>query len=323
MLVAAASLFFNVISSVLLISINKVLLTTSGFVWANTLCGLHFVFTAVFSRFLKSVVLPTKMRYISFHHLAAFTFVSISSISSLTINLQINPVGFYQLSKLSTIAVTCTLERFLLKKRVGLMTLLAILVVLVGIGFTISSEWTVSTRGLLVAFLSVFSSSLQQIGVAQLQKEYSLTATELISQVFLLQALVLLIGGPLVDRVLWQSFPTSWNGFAFGGKLFGLLASCIAAIAVNFSQVICVKTLSPTGFQVLGNTKTVVILVAGWLFFDSAVPSSRVIGGQIVAILGMVLYGYSAQRANRGLLDLKVQLPDPIATKCPVNGPRQ
>ena len=47
-----------------------------------------------------------------------------------------------------------------------------------------------------------------------------------------------------------------------------------------------------TGFQVLGNAKTIIILLFGSLFFDEAL-SRRTLCGQAVAVVGMALYSYS------------------------------
>jgi hypothetical protein len=74
--------------------------------------------------------------------------------------------------------------------------------------------------------------------------------------------------------------------------------SCTAAIFVNYSQIISIKQLSPTGFQVLGNAKTVCILLIGYLFFDGHVSTQTIIG-QGVAVLGMFLYGAAAGKDLR------------------------
>ena len=176
-------------------------------------------------------------------------------------------------------------------------TLGSIAVVLAGVFTTIAVDvTTLSLRGCITAALSVFFSSAQQIGVAKLQKQYLLSANELVATVFHWQALVLLVGGPMVDFYLFGSSPLGWEGFLPSDRrLLLLFGSCMAAVAVNYSQVLCVRFLSPTGFQVLGNAKTTCVLLIGWAFFDGAVPFRTLIG-QAAAILGMVLYGRSTTR---------------------------
>ena len=312
---SAFSLFLNVTSSVLLISINKVLLSKEGFMWTNTLCGLHFLTTAAVSRIFASEGRSSLARPIPASVLVIFTNVSVFSISLLTLSLKINSVGFYQLSKLVAVAVTCLFERFLFSKTFSSRTLGSIAVVLVGVASTIVGDVTLSLQGLITAALSVILSSAQQIGVAKIQKDYSLSANELVAAVFHWQALVLLVGGPVFDVLLFGSSPLSWDGFVLRDqRIAWLFGSCIAAVAVNYSQVCCVRSLSPTGFQVLGNAKNVFVLLVGSTFFDGSLPFRTLIG-QAIAVFGMVLYTRSVQECKEQGQESPITLVEPRSTK--------
>ena len=78
------------------------------------------------------------------------------------------------------------------------------------------------------------------------------------------------------------------------------MMSCAAAVFVNYSQIVCIKQLSPTGFQVLGNAKTVFILLFGFLFFDGKV-STQTLFGQGLAVIGMFIYAVSAGKESKAV----------------------
>jgi solute carrier family 35 protein E3 len=231
--------------------------------------------------------------------LVLFTTVCVISIAGSQLSLKLNSVGFFQISKLGQVALTCFLERVLLSKKFSISTVCSIVVVISGVAITcFGSVLLVSAAGAFVACLAVFAASLQQLALSFLQTRYCLSSNELVAQTFYLQAIVLLGGGPLVDWWLVNSFPTAWLQFwdlADGAVYLSL--SCIAAIFVNYSQIICIKQLSATGFQVLGNAKTVCILLIGFLYFDGKVSQQTVLG-QGVAVLGMFLYGFSTSRGK-------------------------
>ena len=294
----------NILASALLISVNKVLLSTKGFVWSCTLSGLHFASTAAFSYFSTAYYAETSAQdktapVIPPLDLFFFTTVSVVSIAGSQLSLKLNSVGFFQISKLGQIALTCLLERILLSKRPSLATSFSILVVLSGIYITCIGTVVVTTgAGVVVACVAVFAASMQQLSVATLQTRYCLTPNDLVAQTFYLQAIVLVIFGPFVDWVLVESFPTSWLELPYVARQFGhvwLLLSCTTAIFVNYSQIVCIKHLSPSGFQVLGNAKTVCILFLGYICFDGKV-STQTLCGQGVAVVGMFLYGASAAK---------------------------
>ncbi|GJP76696.1 hypothetical protein CLOP_g7165, partial [Closterium sp. NIES-67] len=74
----------------------------------------------------------------------------------------------------------------------------------------------------------------------------------------------------------------------------------VLAIFCNLTQYLCISMLSPTSFQVLGNMKTVLVLVLGWMLFDSSLTPANVVG-MAMAVSGMVLYSYAAHgKGNKG-----------------------
>ena len=99
--------------------------------------------------------------------------------------------------------------------------------------------------GLFAAFIATVSSSAQQVGVAYLGKKYSISSSDLVGEVFFLQALTLLVLGPFLDFYLVHTFFTSWLPALDSAKRVAYMAmSCSLAVMVNYSQVRATPELS-------------------------------------------------------------------------------
>ena len=77
-----------------------------------------------------------------------------------------------------------------------------------------------------------------------------------------------------------------------------ILVSCILAVLCNLSQYMCIGRFSATAFQVMGNTKTVLVIICGVLFFDTVLTVESGIG-VVATLAGMVLYSLSSSPAAK------------------------
>ena len=102
--------------------------------------------------------------------------------------------------------------------------------------------------GVVVAIVSIVSSSLQQISVRRLQVKLNVTAMELLRATTPLQACILLIIGPGVDNIIFGSslFKYQWTTPA----ILSITVSCLFAVWVNASQYLCLGKFSAVTFQV-------------------------------------------------------------------------
>ena len=55
-------------------------------------------------------------------------------------------------------------------------------------------------------------------------------------------------------------------------------ASCFIAIGVNLSQFMCLGRFSATSFQVLGHSKTILILFGSWVVFGETFSLRQITG---------------------------------------------
>ena len=89
------SWFFNIITSVGIIMVNKTLMTTYGFSFATTLTGLHFATTTMLTVFLRSLGYIQDF-FLSLPDLLKFVLFANFSIVGMNVTLMWNSVGFYR-----------------------------------------------------------------------------------------------------------------------------------------------------------------------------------------------------------------------------------
>ncbi|KAK8636640.1 hypothetical protein V6N13_124382 [Hibiscus sabdariffa] len=278
----------NIISSVSLIIANKHLMSPTGyaFSFATTLTGFHFCTTAFIGLVSNATGYTTK-RNVPLWELIWFSVVANTSITGMNLSLMLNSVGFYQVSKLSMIPVVCVLEWLLHGQQYSTKVKMAVIVVVVGVGVCTVTDVQINAQGSLCAFVAVLATSLQQISIGSLQKKYSIGSFELLSQTAPLQALSLLLLGPLVDYFLCGKLLADYK--ISPAAFFFILLSCSLAVFCNISQYLCIGRFSAVSFQVLGHMKTVCVLILGWLLFDSEMRPKNILG-MAIAVIGMIIY---------------------------------
>ncbi|XWS29437.1 hypothetical protein CRYUN_Cryun24cG0029500 [Craigia yunnanensis] len=224
-----ASWFFNVVTSVGIIMVNKTLMTTYGFSFATTLTGLHFATTTLLTVFLRWLGY-IQDSYLPLPDLLKFVLFANFSIVGMNVSLMWNSVGFYQIAKLSMIPVSCFLEVVFDKVRYSRDTKLSIVLVLLGVAVCTVTDVSVNVKGFLAAVIAVWSTALQQYYVHFLQRKHSLGSFDLLGHTAPVQAASLLLTGPFVDYWLTEKKvyaydytvismwgPTSANSSALAG----------------------------------------------------------------------------------------------------------
>ncbi|CAI5526960.1 unnamed protein product [Closterium sp. Naga37s-1] len=179
-------------------------------------------------------------------------FTLLSNVCVVTTNFALlaNSVGFYQISRLAIIPLTCAFESLLHGKTYSPPTLGAVLVVLVGVGVCTVTDVSVSAFGLATAAAGAVSTSLQQISVGDLQQRYALGSFDLLIQTAPLQAVSLLLLGPTVDYLLTGYSVIHYTLTA--DATAWILLSCILALLTTVSVYLCIGKFSAVSFQVLG-----------------------------------------------------------------------
>nr|XP_023902946.1 UDP-rhamnose/UDP-galactose transporter 2-like [Quercus suber] len=301
----------NIISSVGIIMANKQLMSPSGFAFAfaTTLTGFHFSVTALVG-LVSNAAGYSASKHVPMWELLWFSIVANMSITGMNFSLMLNTVGFYQISKLSMIPVVCVMEWILHGKHYSKEVKMAVTVVVVGVGICTVTDLNVNAKGFLCACVAILSTSFQQISIGSLQKRYSVSSFELLSKTAPIQALSLLILGPVIDYYLTGKLLSNYK--LSSGAFFFILLSCSLAVFCNVSQYLCIGRFSAVSFQVLGHMKTVCVLTLGWLLFDSELTLKNILG-VVLAVVGMVVYSSAVEvekKANSKIIPGKESLSE-------------
>ncbi|WIA31128.1 hypothetical protein OEZ86_001149 [Tetradesmus obliquus] len=281
----------NVSTSVLIVFANKVLLSTNGghgFTFATTLCALHFLASAASIWAAQAMGLAGQAR-IPTKDALKFAVMANMSIASLNLSLLVNSVGFYQVAKLLITPCTCLMEMLAVGKTITPGIAASIAMVVAGVAVVTVNDVQVNLLGLAIAVVSVVASGTQQIMCGTLQRKHKLSSHQLLSNTAYIQGMMLLLVGPFIDQAVSQRWllDYTWTQPA----LQQLLLSCSLAVLVNVSQYMCLGRFSAVTFQVLGHTKTILVLLASWWVFQEQM-TARKLAGMGLAVAGMVLYGW-------------------------------
>lgn len=289
----------NVSTSVLIVFVNKVLMDPQkgySFTFATTLCAFHFLSAAAFVSISQFLGWASKAA-LSWKVTLYFALVANVSIASLNLSLLVNSVGFYQIAKLLIIPFVCLVELFWFGRRFTVPVVASILLVILGVAVVTVTDVSVQPLGLVIAGVSVVSSGMQQILCGTIQRQHKLQSHQLLANTAPVQGVMLLLVGPLVDKAVSGAWVSQYTLTVPG--LSCLLLSCLISVGVNISQFMCLGRFSAVTFQVLGHTKTVLVLLTSWAVLHEHM-SSRKLLGMVIAVGGMVLYGYFNSAGAKG-----------------------
>lgn len=284
---------FNVTTSVAIIFANKILMGSMGygFNFAVTLSGLHFLASALLMHgyMAMGITKPSKSG-MPWKDRASYTLVSCLSIVSLNVSLLVNSIGVYQLAKLCNIPFVAFVEALAYSRHFSAPVVMSMALVVLGVAVVTVSDVTVNPVGLFFAVASIVAAGSQQLLCRHLQTTLAISSNEMLHYTAWPMSLVLLSCGPNMDWFISQG---RWVfDFEYGGPVVTVIvATCTLAVGVNLSQFMCLGRFTAVGYQVLGHAKTVCVLLGGAVLFHEPI-SLRVGAGMLMAVAGMVGYGY-------------------------------
>lgn len=287
----ATGMTISILSAVCIVLLNKSLFDVHGFVYPVTLTGWHMCFTTLTLR--AAVILGV------FQHkrMPLRSIIGFSLLDSITMGLQNlslgnNSVSFYQMCKLLVAPVTVFLQRVFFGERLpSPAVMMALIVLLVGVGLATVSDVQLKPLGILfglastilVCFVSIFTSSLQQ--------QYDISPFQMLHNVAPFEGLILLLIGPIWDTSVVGKNPYLDHTWSVE-SLCTVFGTCVLAVLVNCATFFLLGKTSPVSYQVMGHLKTALVLGGGFLFFDGDESSKAGTFGVLIAFAGCMLYGY-------------------------------
>jgi solute carrier family 35 protein E3 len=281
----------NITASVLIVLVNRTLLSVRGFPYPLTLTGIHLIASGIFGRIWSKY----EGTYKGFHfdqHVAKLVVYAMLSLGFLNLSLTYNTVSFYQASKLLIIPCSAFLEYLTMKSSLTMGQILSIAVSIFGVALVSVGDlnFDIHLPGLIFAASSIVSSSLQQLSARQIQVHVRMSTANLLMVVGIVSGTILTLIGPFLDGLMHgEQFVLAVPHFSPGDMGF-VAITVLLAISVNLTQYTCLGKFTVVTFQVASHLKTVSVFISSWLFFGESLNSSKVIGC-VITLFG--IYGFS------------------------------
>ncbi|CAK9278845.1 unnamed protein product [Sphagnum jensenii] len=308
------ALTFNLVVSVGIILMNKLVLGKVGFNFPIALSLIHYVVSWVIMAILKSVsLLPAAplSKATPLSTLVALSIVMAFSTGLANVSLKYNSVGFYQMAKIAVTPTIVLAEFLVLERQVSFNKGLTLVVVSVGVAIASVTDLDFHLFGAIIAVAWIIPSAINKILWSNLQQHDSWTALALMWRttpitVFALVALMPWLDPPGIISFDWRFANTS-----------AILISAIFGFLLQWSGALALGATSAITHVVLGQFKTCVILLAGYVLFQSN-PGLKSLAGATMALTGMAVYTYLGLKKKE-----RKEEANPVSAKQPLLFPNE
>ncbi|KAL8149440.1 nucleotide-sugar uncharacterized transporter 1-like [Apium graveolens] len=281
----AAALTFNFVVSVSIILMNKLVLVKLGFNYPIFLTFIHYVCSWFLMAILKALsILPAPpAKSPKFSSLLALAIVMSLSTGLANVSLKFNSVGFYQMAKIAVTPAIVLAEFIVFQKRILIQKVLALTVVSIGVAVATVTDLQFHFFGACIAVAWIIPSAVNKILWSNLQQQDNWNALALMWKTTPITLFFLVIMMPYLDPPGVLSFDWSFSNTSV------ILASAILGFLLQWSGALALRETSAVTHAILGQFKTCVILLGGFLLFGSN-PGTTSICGAITALGGMSYY---------------------------------
>lgn len=281
-----AALSFNFMVAVAIIMANKLVMGKVGFNFPIFLTFVHYITAWLLLAIFKALaVLPVSppSKTTPFSSLFALGVVMAFASGLANTSLKYNSVGFYQMAKIAVTPTIVLAEFIIIGKTISFHKVLALAVVSAGVAVATVTDLEFNLFGALIAIAWIIPSAINKILWSSLQQQGNWTALALMWKttpitVFFLGALM-----PWIDPPGVLSFKWDVNNST------AIMVSALLGFLLQWSGALALGATSATTHVVLGQFKTCVILLGGYVLFESD-PGVVSIGGAVVALCGMSVY---------------------------------
>ncbi|KAK9097442.1 hypothetical protein Sjap_022939 [Stephania japonica] len=282
------ALSFNFLVAVGIILMNKLVLGKVGFNYPIFLTFIHYALSWFLMAILNAFSLlpaspPSKST--PFSSLLALGTVMSVSTGLANVSLKYNSVGFYQMAKIAVTPTIVLAEFVFFGKRVSCQKVLALAIVCVGVAVATVTDLQFHFFGACVALAWIIPSAVNKILWSNLQQQENWTALALMWKTTPITLFFLVTLMPWLDPPGFLSFNWSFSNTT------AIILSAVFGFLLQWSGALALGATSATTHVVLGQFKTCVILLGGFILFGSN-PGSTSLCGAIIALAGMSVYTY-------------------------------
>lgn len=203
-------------------------------------------------------------------------------------------MGFYQISKILITPCVVLIERFAYGTRLSRYQSFAVALLILGIALVTITDAQVTSNplGAVIAAAAILSSSFYQVLAGAKQRELQVNGNQLLHSampgaVALLTVLVPLLEPIGLDR---PGRPGTLLGFDFSmAACSWILLTCVLGLVVTSSAFLFIGASSPLTYNVVGHSRTVLIVAGGVFFFGEELNANKVVG-VACAVVGIIWY---------------------------------
>jgi drug/metabolite transporter (DMT)-like permease len=211
------------------------------------------------------------------------------------LSLQRNSVGVYQISKIMVTPLICAIEFAVYHKAPPARQVLALSGACAGVALATINDVDFEMRGAATAMASAAASAVLKVLQQEVLQRRGWSSLELMSRTWGPQLLLLLVSVPFLE----QEFEDLMSYEVLKGRrIVLLLISALAGFALNVSSLVVIKLTSAIAIVLLNQSKTVLTLIGGFLFFDRD-PQPRMLAGATLAICSIAIYTYNSIQDDR------------------------
>ncbi|XP_008680947.1 uncharacterized protein [Zea mays] len=284
----SVALTFNFAVAVGIIMANKMVMGTVGFKFPIALSLIHYAVAFVLMATLKTLsLLPVAPPSKSTPFSSIFALGAVMSLSTglANVSLKHNSVGFYQMAKIAVTPTIVVAEFMLFQKKVSSKKAVTLAVVSFGVAVATVTDLEFNFFGACVALAWIVPSAVNKILWSSLQQSGNWTALALMWKTTPITIFFLLTLMPLLDPPGLLLF--NWN---FRNSC-AVIISALFGFLLQWSGALALGATSALSHVVLGQFKTIVIMLSGYLIFGSD-PGITSVCGAVLALGGMSFYTY-------------------------------
>ncbi|CAF0806689.1 unnamed protein product [Adineta ricciae] len=201
------------------------------------------------------------------------------------LSLQYNTVGTYQLIKLQVTPTVMLISWLYFKSRYSLPIVLSFMPVLIGTLFSTYYDLQFNIFGLICAGASVVFTAINQILVEHYQKEYDCNSLQLLFYQAPLSGVLLLTVIPYFEPL------DNLSRIMHPNTILLVLLCGFIAFFVNVSVFWVIGNLSAVAYNMIGHSKTLLIIFIGSILFHEPF-NQRQMAGLAFTMCGVLMYSY-------------------------------
>jgi solute carrier family 35 protein E3 len=292
----------SILSSTAIIIVNKYVMDMYEFKCITFLTSYHFFVTWLLLEIMCRMNLFPRADHVPQIERWIMAAAGVGAVVFMNINLRLNSVSFYQLSKLCTIPMIVVYKYLIEHKPTPFTTLCSLACLLLGLELFTVNDVQLNVTGSIIAVIGVTCVAVFQSKTGSKQKEFSVPPLALQHATalpqFVIAFAVALASETAGDIAIWKH---SFTGL----EVVLIFLTGLIAVSVNVCSFGLIGKTDAIAYQVVGHVKSILIFVFGLLMFPARLQETREqfvkkIVGLVIAMAGVITYSWLEIQGKEG-----------------------